>query len=445
MGGVHIGRTRFTAEAVVTCDADDRVHSPGVLDVDGTRIAWVGCADDAPPLADGAAQRRLPGALLPGLVNVHCHTPMTLFRGASEDVPLDRFLREILWPREAHLEDDDVFWGMTLGCAELLRVGVTTTCEMYVFEAAVEEAVMAAGTRCVLTPGVIEAPDWDYIGPWPERLDAVLRFAAERGARDERLEVGIAAHAAYSLPLEALEAIGAAAAERDLLLHIHVAETRGEGRALEEEHGKTVPALLDDLGLLRARVLAAHCVWLTDEDRRLFEERDVAIAHCPTANAKLASGIAPLAEFLRRGLRVGLGTDSPAANNDFDLWEELRLAGLLARAVTGDPETVPAATALRLATRGGAEALGRADLGSLESGRAADLVHVRLDDPVFVPLVEPRDLVSHLAWAASGRLVSDVWVAGEEVLRDGEPTRIDGERARREVQERAVRLARAAS
>jgi 5-methylthioadenosine/S-adenosylhomocysteine deaminase len=413
-----------------------------VVVVEDGRIAAVGRPDE---VAVGEGDDvRLAGLLLPGFIDVHCHTPMTLFRGASEDVALDRFLREILWPREAKLTQEDVFWGMALGCTEHLRAGTTTTCEMYVFEEAVIEAVRFAGSRCVLTPGVIEAPPgWDFIGSWEERLEAVLAFHDREAAASETIEVGIAAHAAYSLPLEALAAIGRAARDRDALVHIHVAETRSEGHELEERHGKSVPALLDDVGLLHGRAIAAHCVWLTEDDRRLFLERDVAVAHCPTANAKLASGIAPLADYLQRGLRVGLGTDSPAANNDFDMWEEMRLAGLLARATTEDPEAVSAAEALALATRRGADALGLAGVGSLEPGHAADMVHVRLDDAAFAPVVEERDLVSHLVWAASSRLVEDVWVAGRPVVENGRCTTVDEERARHEVQERATRLARA--
>jgi 5-methylthioadenosine/S-adenosylhomocysteine deaminase len=388
VGGLHVALERFIAEAVVTSDRDGTVHAPGAVDVRDGRIAWVGAAEAAPALAEAVAVRRLPGLLMPGFVDTHCHTPMTLFRGASEDVALDRFLREILWPREARLTDEDVFWGMTLGCAEHLRGGTTTTCEMYVFEDVIVEAVRGAGSRCVLTPGVIEAPGWDYIGPWSQRLDAVLAFGDR--IEEETIEVGIAAHAAYSLPSDALTAIGAAARERGALVHIHVAETREEGRELEERHGKTVPALLDELGLLGGRVLAAHGVWLTDDDRRLFRERDVAVAHCPTANAKLASGIAPLVDL---------------------------------RAV-------------------GAEALGRDDLGVLAQGAAADFVHVRIDDAAFVPRHDESDFISHLVWAATGRHVADVWVAGAQVVADGACTTVDEERARAEVQERAARLAR---
>lgn len=364
---------------------------------------------------------------MPGLVNCHCHSPMTLFRGAAEDVPLQRFLQEVLWPREARLTDEDVYWGSTLACAELLRNGVTTSCEMYVHEHGMLRAFLDAGSRAFLTPGVMHVPGWL---DWRRRLDDVLAFHAAEAGRHPRIEVGIAAHAYYTLPPEALEAIAAAARERDALVHVHVGEAeaeRGHARAL------------DELGFLEGRVLAAHCVHLDDDELRRFRERDVAVAHCPTANAKLASGVARLAELLRLGLRVGLGTDSTAANNTLDLWEELRLAPLLAKVQTKDAAAVPAPDALALATRRGAEALGL-PVGALEPGRRADMVLVRLDDVVFVPQVTEADLVSHLVWSASSRLVESVWVEGEQVVAGGRPLRIDEERARAEVQQRAVSL-----
>ena len=202
-----------------------------------------------------------------------------------------------------------------------------------------------------------------------------------------------------------------------------------------------MPALLAERGFFDGRVLAAHAVWVDDDDLRTLREHDVAIAHCPQSNAKLGAGVARLVDMLRAGLRVGLGTDGPSSNNDLDLWEEMRLAALLARAGARDAELVPAPEALALATRAGAAALGLDEVGVLEPGRAADMTLVRSDDPAFVPLLEERDLLSHLAWSASSRLVSDVWVAGRQVVRDGECLTVDEERARREVQERATRLA----
>lgn len=428
MGGIRVA-TRLVADAVVTCDAAGSVHRPGAVDVEDGRIAWVGPLESAPA---GVPEERVGGLLLPGLVNCHCHSPMTLFRGAAEDVTLDRFLREVLWPREAQLTDDDVYWGMTLACAELLRAGVTTTCEMYLREEGLMRAVVDAGSRCLLTPGVMDVPGWLS---WKERLGEVLAFVV--GASHERVTFGIAAHSAYTLPVEALDAIAEAARARDLLVHIHIAETQ------EEWTGElSVPQLLASRGFLDARVLAAHSVWLSDADIGLYAEHDVAVAHCPQSNAKLGAGIARLQDLLDRGLRIGLGTDGPSSNNDLDLWDEVRLAPLLAKLQTGHAEAVPAPVALGLATAGGAAALGL-PVGVLEPGRSADLVRLRTDDPVFVPVLEDRDLVSHLVWSSSSRLVTDVWVAGAQVVRGGACVSVDVERASREVQARAERLARA--
>jgi 5-methylthioadenosine/S-adenosylhomocysteine deaminase len=375
---------------------------------------------------------------MPGLVNVHCHSAMTLFRGAAEDVPLDRFLREILWPREGRLTRDDVYWGMALAAVELLRFGVTTTCEMYIFEDGMLAAVEESGMRSLITPGVIEVPGWT---PWKARLDEVLAFHAKHAGKNDRIEIGIAAHAAYTLPLEALVEIAAAARERDMLIHIHVAETQEESRELERQHNKTVPALLADIGFFEPRVLAAHSVWLTDDDLTIYRERGVSVGHCPQSNAKLSAGIARLSDMLRLGIHVGLGTDGPASNNDLDLWEEIRLSSLLARLRTGDPSAVSARQALMLATRGGGEALGRPDLGVLAKNSWADMILLRMDDPAFVPLNDEADLISHLVWSASSRLITDVWVGGQRVVRDRRCLTIDEERARAEVQQRALRLA----
>ena len=412
-----MGSVRVTAAAVVT--GDGAIHRPGAVEFDDGIITAVGPADSGD------------GLLMPGLVNCHCHSPMAVLRGAAEDVPLDTFLREVVWPREAQLNDDDVYWAMTLACAEMLRAGVTTSCEMYVHEEPIARAVVDAGSRCLLTPGVMDVPGWLS---WRERLEQVLRFLDS--ASYERVALGIAAHSAYRLPVEALDAIAAAALERDLLVHIHIAETREEWTG-----DQSVPSLLAERRFLDARVLAAHSVHLSDSDLDLYEQHDVAVAHCPQSNAKLAAGIARLQDMLDRGLRVGLGTDGPATNNDLDLWDEVRLAPLLAKLQTGDAGAVPAAKALELATAGGGAALGL-PVGVLEPGRAADLVKLRIDDPVFVPVLEDRDLVSHLVWSSSSRLVEDVWVGGTQVVARGACTSVDVERASHEVQERAQRLTR---
>jgi len=432
---------RLTAPVVLPCDPACTVLRDGVVDVDVTgRITHVGPRSSAPPT--DAPVRALPGALLPGLVNTHAHTPMSLLRGMGGDLPLMRWLQEVMWPAEGKLQASDVRVGMTTGCVELLRTGCTTSVEMYFFTDAVIDAVTTVGSRVVLTPGIIAAPGWDRLGSWQEMRDEVsARIDADglRSGPGERVELGYGPHAAYTLPPEALESVGEHARERGALVHIHVAEAAEEDLAQREAYG-SVPALLDRVGLLGGRVLAAHAVQLSDEDVELLAARGAAVAHCPGSNAKLAAGIARVSMLRRAGIRVGLGTDGPASGDDLDLWAEARLAGLLARVSSGDAAALTAAELLLMATRDGAAAIGRDDLGALEPGRWADLVHVDLSDSTFVAPEDDAQLLSNLVWAGGSRLVRDVWVAGEQVLADQEPTRVDRAVATAELRTVAARL-----
>ncbi len=225
------------------------------------------------------------------------------------------------------------------------------------------------------------------------------------------------------------------------LVTTHVAETQEEGLRIKETHGASVPQLLERLGFLDARLLAAHCVWLSEDDMDIFARHDVAVAHCPQSNAKLGSGVAPLSRMLSKGIRVGLGTDGPASNNDLDLWEEMRLAPMLACAVGNDATAVQVDQALALATREGATALG-IETGVLAPGYLADMIHVDIEDARFVPILRADDLVSHLVWASTSSRVTDVWVAGEKVVSEGICLTIDAATARAQVQSRVERIAR---
>ncbi len=430
---------RLVADAVFTIDADDRLLLPGAVEMDGGVITWVGDPWQEPP-APGTEVRELGGLLMPGLVNCHAHSPMTLVRSAGDGLPLDRWLSESVWPREARLSDDDVYWGMTLGAAELLGNGVTTTCEQYRHPAPVIEALVDAGIRGVFTPGIFDVPGEDGTDDtWEALLDEACRFFDEMDGREGRVHLGFGPHAVYTVPPEGLAQIAREAQRRQALLQIHLSETEAECELVSVRHGMSAPALLASVGALDGRVLAAHAVWLDDSDRTLVADHDVAVAHCPGSNGKLGAGVAPLRELLALGVRVGLGTDGPASNDDLHLWDEMRLAAVLARATASDPAVLSSAEALRLATRAGGEALGL-PVGALEAGRPADVVRLRTDDARFVPSVTDRELLGHLVWAGAGYLVTDVWVAGERVVDAGRCTMIDGERARTEVGQRARRL-----
>ncbi|MCP5025551.1 MAG: amidohydrolase [Actinomycetia bacterium] len=429
--------TRLLADVVLTGDDRFTVHQPGAIDIDGQRIIWVGPAAEAP---EGRAQvvRNIGGLLMPGLVNAHCHTPMTLVRGAGDGLPLDRWLRQAMWPREGRMTDEDAWWGMTLGSAEMLRSGVTTSCEMYLHEEPIVEAVQASGARLVMTPAVLPALDPDVDG----RLATIAALHARVHDERSRVTVGVGAHSAYELPLGIVREMSSLAESLGALFHIHIAETATEAAAFEAEHQARVVPALAQAGVFGAQTLAAHSVWLDDTDFGLYAEHGVAVAHCPQSNMKLASGIARVGAMRQHGITVALGTDGPASNNDLDLWEEVKLTPLLARVSTGDPTLLSPAEVLTMATHDGARAIGLHDVGVLAAGFMADLIRIDLDDPVFTPVTEPGDLLAHLLWSAGGRHVSDVWVAGARVVDDHRVTTVDLAEARQQVQDRAVRLAR---
>jgi len=429
-------RLRFTARALVTGDRAGTVVPNAVLDVADGRIAWAGPAAEAPPAEDGE-RIDLPGILTPGLVNAHSHAPMVLFRGQGEGLPLERWLQEVMWPREARLTPEDVEVAMTAASAEMLANGVTTSVEMYFHPERIAAAVATTGARALIATALIPIPG---MPPYEEQLRAVVDLAA--GVPDDgTIEYGVGPHAAYTVPLPLLRETAAVAREHGMLLHVHVAETATEGAGLLATHGLSVPALLAAHDVLGGRVLAAHCVHMDDADLDLWREHDVAVAHCPASNAKLASGVAPLRAMLDRGIRVGLGTDGPASNDGLDLLADTRLAASLARLAGRSATALTAAEAFWLASGAAADAIGRPDLGQLTAGRRADLVHVDTRDLVFEPVGDPADLLAHLVWSGAARHVRDVWVAGRPVVRDGASTTVDTEALRRDVAARAARLA----
>jgi 5-methylthioadenosine/S-adenosylhomocysteine deaminase len=391
------------------------------IEQDG-RIGYCGPASEAP---GEAVVTELSGILLPGLVNTHAHTPMTVLRGMGGDLPLLRWLHEVIWPAEARLTSSDMHAGMLLGSVEMLRAGVTTSVEMYFHLDELARAVLRTGARAVLTGGIIEAPGFT----WRSMLDDVSRLIDSQGVRfgpGDRIELGYGPHSAYTLPPEVLVEVAEAARSRDALMHIHIAETKLEDVAQREAYG-SVPRLLESLGFFGGRVVAAHSIHLSDEDIAVFAANGVGVAHCPGSNAKLASGIARIRELRAAGVPVGIGTDGPASNDDLDLWEDIRLTALLARLSAIDASVLVAADVLLMATRGGADVLGRDDIGALQTGRWADIVHVDTDAPAFSAGLDVPDaqLLSNLVWASGSRQVRDVWVAGDQVVSDGETTQVD--------------------
>jgi len=429
---------RLIADYVLCCDDDFTIYAPGAIDIQGSKIAWVGPVGEAPPAAPPQTIK-LSGVLMPGLVNTHCHTPMTLMRGAGDGLALQAWLEDVMWPREGKMTPEDTRWGMVLGAAEMLLAGVTTSCEMYLDEEAVVAGAKQVGSRLVMTPGIVlELRQYASLSA---RIAEIADYHKAVHDSEGLVTVGIAPHSAYILGVEGCVEVSQAAQERDMLLHIHIGETSSEAAELEEKYGTSVVQVLADHGVFEAQTLSAHSIWLSDQDLDSFAEFNVAVAHCPVSNMKLGSGVARVLDMLKRGITVGLGTDGPGSNNTLDLWEEVKLAPMLARIATADASSLNSQEVLKMATSQGAKAVGLNEAGSLEPGNFADSIHISLDTPSFTPICDTSDLVAHLVWSGGSRDITDVWVAGERVVRDGQCQTVDLDQARHEVQQRAVRLA----
>ena len=354
--------------------------------------------------------------LIPGLVNAHTHAAMTLMRGLADDLPLMRWLEEHIWPAEKrHVSADFVRDGTLLACAEMLRGGITCFNDMYFFPDAALESALEAGMRASHGIIVIEFPS-TYAADAADYLRKGLDLRDRYG--DEPLaSFTLAPHAPYTVSDTSFRQIATLAAELDLPVHVHVHETEHEVQASLTEHGVRPIERLRRLNLLAPNLIAVHSVHLTPEEIALLARHGCSVAHCPSSNLKLASGFAPIARLAAAGVNIALGTDGAASNNRLDLFEEMRLAALLAKAVAGDAQAMPAHAALRAATLGGAHALGLADrIGSITEGKAADLTAVALRGPELAPCFDP---VSHLVYAAGREHVTDVWVAGEARVREG--------------------------
>jgi len=354
--------------------------------------------------------------LIPGLVNLHSHAAMNLMRGMADDLPLMDWLQKHIWPAEGrHVSAQFVHDGTRLACAEMLRGGITCFNDMYFFPQAAGEAAVAAGMRAAIGLVTLEFPS-AYAADADDYLNKGL--AARDALRDAPLlTFCLAPHAPYTVSDRSFTRILTLAEQIDLPIHIHIHETTQEVDNSLREHGRRPLERLHRLGLLSPALIGVHAVHLNRFDIELLAQHGCSVAHCPTSNLKLASGIAPIGELLERKVNVGLGTDGAASNNRLDLFQEMRLAALLAKGSSGRAEVLGAHQALHLATLGGARALGlEARIGSIEAGKAADLCAVALDGIELAPCYDP---VSHLVYAAGREHVSDVWVAGRERVKNG--------------------------
>ncbi len=360
--------------------------------------------------------------LMPGLINLHGHSAMTLLRGLADDKALMDWLSNHIWPAEGrHVRDEFVFDGALIAMAEMIRGGTTTINDMYFYHGAMARAGLAAGMRTFVGASILEFPT-NYANNADEYISRALDERREF-LGEELITFTLAPHAPYTVADDTFRKVVMLAEEQDMLIHCHIHESAGEISDSMRDHHQRPLARLKELGLLSPRLIAAHMVHLSDDEIELAARHGISVAHNPSSNMKLASGIARIPQLLAGGVNVGIGTDGAASNNKLDMLAEMRMAALLAKVGAMDPTAVPAATAIRMATLNGAQALGIADkVGSIKLGKQADLIAIDLATVETAPIFDP---ISHVVYAAGREQVSHVWVKGQALMAERQLKTLD--------------------
>ena len=414
----------YTARYVVTMDAQRRLIDDGAIAIRADRIAAIGKRADINRQFQAAHRLDRPDAIImPGLINTHTHAAMSLLRGIADDLRLQEWLENYIFPAEAkNVSADFVLWGTRLACLEMMLSGTTTFVDMYYFEDKVAQATKEAGLRGVLGETILRFKSPDSVTA-TDALQYTEKFI-QQYKNDALIVPAPAPHAIFTNDDSDLRAARRLADKYSVPLLIHLSETKVENDDALRTRGMSPTRLLDTLGLLNGPVIAAHGVWLDEADMKILKTRGAGVAHCPSSNMKLASGVAPVLKLLALGIPVGLGTDGPAgSNNDFDLMEDMNLAANLQKVTTGDPTALNAEQAIAMATILGARVAGlEKETGSLESGKRADLITLRLDRPHAVPLY---NVYSQIVYALKGSDVQDVVVNGKPIVRDGRSLTLD--------------------
>ena len=413
-----------SARYVMTMDGKALVLENGAVAVRGERIVAI----DSKVNIDKqfTAKQRIDSGnaiLAPGLINTHTHAPMSLFRGIADDIVLQDWLTKYIFPAEAkNVNPDFVRWGTKLGVLEMLLSGTTTYTDMYYFEELIAEETKKAGMRGVLGQTVIGFPVSDAKTPAESLARTEAFFKKYEG--DSLIVPAVAPHALYTNSDDTLKACRALANKYNRPLLIHLSETKKENEDIYAKRGMSPTRVLNSLGVFDGRTIAAHGVWLDTGDLTIIKNKDVGLAHCPSSNMKLASGIAPVVKILSMGIAMGLGPDGPAgSNNDFNLFEEIDLAAKLQKVAEMDPQALPAKAAVEMATITGARVLGlEKEIGSIEKGKRADMITVSLDAPHATPLY---NVYSQFAYALKGSDVRDVVINGKVVVRDRKALNMD--------------------
>lgn len=408
---------------VLTENASQAILSPGAVAIDGADIVAVDTPDaiaarfDARETIDASRE-----VILPGLINTHTHAPMVMYRGLADDLALMDWLQKYIFPAEAKtVSPEMVRIGTRLAALEMIESGTTTYADMYYFEEEIARTTRDAGLRGVLGETIIQFPVADAKTP----AEGLARTESYINAfkDDALITPAVAPHSMYTLDQATLTACSTLARKYDVPVLIHVAETADELKIAHQQHQATPVGYLEAIGFWTPRTLVAHGVWVNDEDIQILKRRGIGVSHNPESNMKLASGAAPVTKYLAAGVALGLGTDGAASNNELDMFGAMRQAAFLAKLTTRDPTAVPAATALEMATIGGARALGmERTIGSLEAGKRADLIVVSMDSARQTPMYDP---VSHLVYVTRGDDVRTTIVNGKVLMKDRQLRTLD--------------------
>ena len=418
---------------VIPMDDARSVLPDSAVAIRGKRIVGICPSAEATSLYAAGEERHLgEQALIPGFVNAHGHSPMALLRGVADDLPLNIWLEEHIWPLEGeHVSREFVHQGSTLAMAEMIATGTTTFADMYFFPDEVAKAATDAHMRVQLASPILDFPT-AWANDADEYIDKAIRLHDDI-RNSEFAHMAFGPHAPYTVSDAPFRKLSMLAEELDVPVHIHVHETAHEVADALAKDGRRPLQRLQDLGMISPRLLCIHATQLEAAEMEMLAANGVSVVHCPESNLKLASGFCKIADLQANSVNVALGTDGCASNNDLDMLGEMRTAALLAKAVAGDASAIPAMDALAMATINGARAMGMDhEIGSLEAGKLADITAVNLDVLNCWP---PHNPVSHLVYASNPSQISHVWVGGRELLRDGELQTIDLELVRSQALE----------
>ena len=427
--------TLFSHVTVVTMDERMSVWTDAFVGVTDGKISWL--AKKAPEEKPAQIIDASGMVLMPGLINCHTHLPMSLLRGYADDLALQEWLNDYIFPREEHLDARSVKAATLLGIAECLRFGVTSFSDMYYFCEAEAEAIAESGIKANLSRGtsMFLGDDFDF-EKFPACQELVALHEKWHNYDNGRLKIECSIHAEYTSTYQLWDALSEYAINNGLGMHVHLSETKKEHDECVEKYGLTPAQLLDCHHVFDTRAIAAHCVHLTEEDMALLAKRKVSAVHCPVSNLKLASGCADVMGMVRAGMNVCLGTDSVASNNNLDLFEEIKVCSLMAKGKTGDPTAIPAEAALMMATVCGAKAQGREkECGMIKVGMDADVILLDFSQPHLIPC---HNVLSHLVYAASGHDVVMTMVRGKILYAAGKYPTIDLGTVVRELHDYAI-------